>query len=327
VTSYLYPSGAQVVLAPGAGPDDEAWHAARLQGLGGSDIAAVAGLDKHRSALEIWYTKTGQPVPRREDPVLDEAALMGHLLEPVVAERFQAITELPFYPTPGTLQALDPEWALVNLDGVTLEHGEYGVVELKTRSSYALQDWLDEPPTGPYLQVQHSLLVTGWRFGYVACLIGGQRTIVHRVERDDELIAGLVQIGAEFWQQVQNRTAPPVDGSEATRDLLHRLHPDGDAPAVVADATEVEQLLRQRAAAKTQAKAVEAELTAAENRLKAIAGDATEVHIRGQHAYSWKPKRGQISWKSAALDADPDIDPEPYRGQPTRELRVHLENL
>jgi hypothetical protein len=66
---------------------------------------------------------------------------------------------------------------------------------------------------------------------------------------------------------------------------------------------------------------------AAENALRQIAGDATDVLIRGERAYSWAARRGQISWKSAALAADPHLDPEPYRGAPTRELRIHMEDL
>jgi putative phage-type endonuclease len=315
------------VVLPSGAPEEE-WHAMRATGLGGSDIAAIVGLDKYRSPLEVWLAKTGQFVPRREDEVLDEAALMGHLLEPIVAQRFQAKTGLPVLTRPGTLRAAAPTWALANLDGATVEDGEPGVFEAKTRSSYALDDWIDEPPAGPYLQVQDYLMVTGWAFGYIACLIGGQRTIVHRIERDEAVIDDLAAIGDDFWQCVTDRRRPPIDGSQATAELLGRLHahPDDDA-VVIGDAAEVEQLLRARAKAAAQAQAASAEVTAAENRMKEIAGDATEVHARGELAYSWRRRRGQISWKAAALDLEPDLDPEPYRGPDTRVLRVHLEDL
>ncbi|MFE2912868.1 YqaJ viral recombinase family nuclease [Kitasatospora indigofera] len=304
---YLFPSGALTVLAPGAGPEDPEWHAVRATGLGGSDQATILGLDKYSSPLGLWHEKTGTPAPRRDNPVLDEAALMGHILEPVVARRFTDLTGLPAYEGPGTLRAIEPEWALANLDRVTLEGGRYGVLELKTRSSYALDDWLDEPPTGPYLQVQHYLMVTGWTYGYIACLVGGQRTIVHRVERDDDLIAGMLTVGAEFWQRVQDGTPPRVDGTPATRDLLHQLHPADDGGIAVADPVEVERLIRDRARAKADGDAVEARLLTAENRMKEIAGDAAEVHIRGELAYSWRTHL--------------------RLGVPVRTLRVHMETL
>lgn len=321
----VYPSGATVALEPGA-PEQE-WHAVRATGIGGSDIAAICGLNKYTSPLEIWLAKTGNPLPRRDNPELDESAEMGHELEPVVARRFTKKTGLPAYDNPGTLRRPDVPWLLVNLDRYTAENNEIGALELKTRSSYALNDWLIEPPVSVQVQVQWELAVTGWNFAWTAALIGGQRTIVHRIDRDQALIDDLLSIGEEFWGWVQNRQQPPVDGTPATGEALDRLHAQAEDRIVVADALEVEGLLKQRATAKEQIAAGELALQDAENRLKAIAGDATDVHIRGELAYSWRPRRGQISWKAAALDLDPDLDPEPYRGESTRTLRIHMEDL
>ena len=74
-------------------------------------MAAICGLDKWTSPLEVWHTKVGRPAPRRDDSVLNEAALMGHRLEPIVAERFAEITGLRVFPGPGTLRAIDPDLA------------------------------------------------------------------------------------------------------------------------------------------------------------------------------------------------------------------------
>lgn len=324
----MYPSGATVVLEPGA-PADE-WHAVRRTGIGGSDIASICGLNPYTSPLEIWLRKTGQSVPRRLDPILDEAALMGHALEPITATRFTAITGLYAIENPGTLRRPDLPWVLVNLDRTTDEDGLPGVVELKSRSSYALNEWLEDVPTDVQVQVQWQLAVTGFTFGYTACLIGGQRTIVHRIERDEQMIADLLAIAAEFWGWVEAGTQPPVDGSVATGQLLDRLHANPDVESVVADAAEVEGWIQQRAHAKEQLAAAEIALTDAENHLKAIAGDAVEVHIRGEKAYSWPrySRKGRIDFTALSEDW-PDIDLESYRGNPTtyRQLRIHLENM
>lgn len=324
MTDLTYPSGAELILGPDPATAD--WHAARATGLGGSDIAAICGLNPYTSPLEIYLAKTGNPAPRGNNPTLDEAALMGHLLEPIVAQRFADITGLPIHGTPGTLRRPDIPWALVNLDRATTENGQHGAVELKTRSSYALTEWLAEPPTDVQVQVQWQLAVTGWTYAYTAVLIGGQRTVVHRVDRDEQMIGDLLAIGAEFWQWVQDRTPPPVDGSAATGKLLDRLHPEGNGETVVADAAEVEKWLDIRRAAKEQAEAAGAAITDAENHLKAIAGHATEVHIRGQLAYSWRNSHNShIDWRELS-DDHPEVDLEQYRvTTPYRTLRVHLE--
>ena len=324
MSTAVYPSGATVILTPDA-PREE-WHAVRKSGIGGSDIVAICGLNDWTSPLEIWLKKTGQPVPRRVDEVLDEAAEMGHELEPFVASRFTKKTKLPVFENPGTLRLPQIPWALVNLDRTTEEAGLPGVVEIKTRSSYALGDWLDEPPVDVQVQTQWQMLVTGWSFGYVAASIGGQRTIVHRIERDEQLIDDLLAIGAEFWGWVETGTQPPLDGSAATGNLLDRIHAHPTRKDVVADAAEVEKWLNIRRTAHEQIAAAEIAATEADNHLKALASDGTDVYIRGELAYTWRLRKGQISWKTAALDLDPDLDPEPYRGEPTRVLNIVMEN-
>jgi predicted phage-related endonuclease len=251
---------------------------------------------------------------------------MGHELEPVTARRFSKITSLPVIDNPGTLRRTDIPWALVNLDRVTIEHGQPGVVELKSRSSYALNDWLDEIPVDVQVQMQWQMAVTGWQFGYAAALIGGQRTIVHRLDRDEEMIDHLRAIAAEFWGWVQDGIQPPLDASVATGQLLDRLYANATRKDVIADAAEVEKWLAVRRTAQEQIGAAEIALQDADNHLKALAGDGTDVYIRGELAYTWRPRAGQISWKSAALDLDPDLDPEPYRGEPTRVLNIVMEN-
>lgn len=324
MTTVTYPSGATIALGPDA-PREE-WHAVRKSGIGGSDIAAICGLNPWTSPLEIWLKKTDQTVPRRDDPVLDEAAEHGHELEPFVASRFNKKTGLPIFDNPGTLRMPDIPWALVNLDRTTEEHGQPGVVELKTRSSYALQEWLEEPPVDVQVQTQWQMLVTGWSFGYTAALIGGQRTIVHRIDRDEKLIDDLLAIGAEFWGWVETGVQPPLDGSVATGQLLDRLHATPTRKDVIADAAEVDKWLAIRRTAKEQLEAAEIAMTEADNHLKHLAGDGTDVYVRGELAYTWRPRKGQISWKTAALALDPELDPEPYRGEPTRALNIVMEN-
>ncbi|CAL9663890.1 hypothetical protein SUDANB1_07113 [Streptomyces sp. enrichment culture] len=324
MTTTLFPSGATVVLGPDA-PREE-WHAVRKSGIGGSDIAAICGLNPWTSPLEIWLKKTGQTVPPRQDAILSEAAEMGHELEPVTARRFSKITSLPIFENPGTLRMPNIPWALVNLDRTTEEDGLPGVVELKSRSSYALNDWLEEPPVDVQVQTQWQLMVTGWSFGYTAALLGGQRTIVHRIERDEQLIDDLLAIGAEFWGWVETGTQPPLDGSHATGQLLDRIHAHPTRKDVIADAAEVEKWLNIRRTAHEQIAAAEIAATEADNHLKALAGDGTDVYIRGELAYTWRPRKGQISWKAAALDLDPELDPEPYRGEDTRVLNIVMEN-
>ena len=66
-------------------------------------------------------------------------------------------------------------------------------------------------PDEYFLQVQHYMAVTGYGGCYIAALIGGNTFRWKFVPRDEELIAMLVQLEADFWQHVQSETPPPLD--------------------------------------------------------------------------------------------------------------------
>jgi predicted phage-related endonuclease len=59
------------------------WLEARRNGIGGSDAAAICGLDPCRSAFELLLDKTRVVV---DDDRAGEAAQWGRLLEPVIAD-------------------------------------------------------------------------------------------------------------------------------------------------------------------------------------------------------------------------------------------------
>ena len=88
---------------------------------------------------------------------------------------------------------------LANLDGVC-EVPEYGtcIFEAKTASAFKAGEWEDSIPDEYQLQIQHYMVVTGYRAAYIAVLIGGNTFKWKCVERDNELIAMLVQLESDF---------------------------------------------------------------------------------------------------------------------------------
>lgn len=66
-------------------PNREAWLAARKEnGIGASEVATVCGVDRWKSALELWEERTGRAKPTDTN----EAMERGHQREPVIRERF-----------------------------------------------------------------------------------------------------------------------------------------------------------------------------------------------------------------------------------------------
>lgn len=297
-----------VVVAP-ASLDREQWLTVRRTGIGGSEVAAVLGMSKYASPLEIYLDKVGElPLDRPQHPDLEEAAFWGLAHEPTIARVFAERSGLRVVEGPGTLAHVERHWMLANVDRFVLDEDEAApssLLEIKTRSAYQLDEWLLSVPDGPALQTHWYLAVTGYRHAHVAALLGGNRLRIHRVERDEGLVEHLVALLGEFWQGVLDHRPPAVDGSEATEELLGHLY-DVKADAVtVADPAEVLPLLERRRELKAREERTADELRDVDNQLKAIAGDAEIVKTQGTVAFTWK-QNGPLATKRFTA-ARPDL--------------------
>lgn len=324
------PSG--VVVAP-PGLDREEWLAARRTGVGGSEVAAVLGMDRHRSPLHVYLDKRGElPLDRPMPPEVEEAAFWGLAHEPVIAAEFSQRTGLDVVEGPGMLAHAERGWMLANLDRQVIEAGESepsSLLEIKTRSAFQLDEWREGVPDQPALQTHWYLAVTGYTHAHVAALLGGNRLIVHRVERDEALIEHLVALVGEFWQGVLDGTPPPVDGSPATAGLLGHLYDVRPGVESVADAAEVLPLLERRRELKAREQRTAEELREVDNRLKATAGEAEVVKVQGEVAFTWKQNGPLATARFAA--AHPELAARytrPVDALDTRRLAAeHLETV
>ncbi|MBR3747469.1 MAG: YqaJ viral recombinase family protein, partial [Selenomonadaceae bacterium] len=95
----------------------EQWLVARRKGVGGSDSAAVCGLSRYSSPLEVWLQKTGRK-PATPD---NEAMYFGHLLEPIVREEFARRTGLNAKECPYLMAHAEYPFMLANVDGIVTE--------------------------------------------------------------------------------------------------------------------------------------------------------------------------------------------------------------
>lgn len=66
-------------------------HTQWLQAIGGSDVSAIAGLNKWKSAVQVFFEKT-QAIEKED--VQSESAYFGNVLEEVVAKEFSKRTDL-----------------------------------------------------------------------------------------------------------------------------------------------------------------------------------------------------------------------------------------
>ncbi|KGE09821.1 endonuclease [Burkholderia gladioli] len=205
----------------------EDWLSVRKNGIGGSDAAAAVGLSPYMSPLELWLIKTGRDanLPKPDAGDTTEPVYWGTLLEPIVAASYTKQTGNRVRRVNAVLQHPTIPFMLANVDREIVGCCDVQILECKTAGEQGARLWRDGPPEYVVLQVQHQLAVTGKQAADVAVLICGQKLEVHRIERDDGLIARLIELEAAFWRYVETDTPPAADGSESADRALRCLYP------------------------------------------------------------------------------------------------------
>jgi len=273
-----------IVLASTENMSYDEWLNLRKQGIGGSDASVVCGINRYKSPMELWLDKTNQ-LPYQE---AGEAAYWGTILEPFVVSEFTKRTGIEVSRQKQLLQSEEHPFMLANLDGIC-EHPDYGTVifEAKTASAYKSSEWEDAIPDEYMLQIQHYMAVAGYKGAYIAALIGGNTFRWRFIERDEELIAMLVQPESEFWSYVQSKTPPPLDGSDVSVKFLADRFPNSVPKSKITLPDSAVELIDEYAAASEQIKALTEKKQEAENLLKAMLGD-NEIGTTTDHIVTWK---------------------------------------
>ena len=207
--------------------DRQQWLSVRQGGIGSSDAAAAVGLCPYKSQLELWMEKTGRTPAQDAPPGMEDPRYWGTLLEPYVAVAYSQQTDRKVRKVNAVLQHPSFPYMFANIDREVVGCPEVQILECKTAGEWGSKLWRDGVPEYIQLQVQHQLAVTNQQAADVAVLLCGQRLEIHRVERDEEVIARLMVLEARFWQYVTTDTEPPADGSESAGKALRQLYPGG----------------------------------------------------------------------------------------------------
>lgn len=261
----------------------EEWLAWRRKGIGGSDIAAIAGLNPWRSPVAVYLEKIGE-LPSECD---NQAMYWGRKLEDLVAQEFAERNNLKVRRVNAVLQHPKYPMFLANIDREVVGKGR-GVLEVKTTSVYNSKEWNDDKlPDHVMVQLQWYLFVTGYKRGYVAALIGGQQYVDYPIERDDTIIEYLQKIALDFWKLVENRTPPEMDGSQSSKEVLDILYPTSTPDSAIELPPTAQDLIAEFEAAQAEEKAAKERKEAAANKLKALLGE-NEIGWIGDRKVTWK---------------------------------------
>lgn len=273
------------------------WHELRADGIGGSEVGTICGLNRWESAFTLWAKKSGKIADQVR---LSEPMEWGNRLEPVILDKFVSNhSDLMVWGDCGTWQHETDGWAHANPDGIyQREDGSYGIIEIKT-ASYP-DDWklpaegvlgtADGVPRYYLTQVQHYLRVFGFSEAIVAALFSGNKYREFYVAADpfqQEVDKGIVE---EFRNALATDTKPNWDGSASTYETVREMNPN-----IVDDDIELGALGLRLLSANSASKLADEELTKVKSEVLDVLGIAKNGLLDGEVIVSRQAGRNGAS--------------------------------
>lgn len=294
------------------------WLAERRLGIGGSDVAAILGLSKWQTPLDVYLEKRGE---LETDDVDSEPMHWGRKLEPIIRQEYVNRTGVAVKVPSGAFVHPVHSFMRANVDGLTFNDRVFEAKTARTADGWG-EPGTDEIPDAYMLQVQHYMIVTGRESADVAVLIGGSDFRLYAVDADPDLQQYIIEAESAFWQRVvDGDPPPPVTYAETVRTFGH-VAAEG---AVTADA-EAEanwsELVKVRAEIKKLTELEEQYKTEIMQTL-ADKGEAL-VTPEGKTLVTWKLAKAPARFDATAFkNTHPDLYAEyTVAGTPSRRMLI-----
>lgn len=274
------------------------WLEERSTYLGGTDVAAILGLHKYKSPLEVFLQKTGQLPPKDSNIRMR----MGVALEELGAEIYSEVTGLQL--EPGRLLR-HPEYPFLASNPDRLVVGEARGLEVKTCDFNTWHEWgpgndeeklgviSDKVPNHVWFQSHHYEWLWGFPFWDVIVLNRSNADCkIYTLEYNDTASKLALPRLIEFWENIENFRAgrkykePEPTGLECDIEYLTGKCPTDNGESVRSD-HEVDQIAATLRGIRGELKPLETDKKDIESRLKSFMGDASKL-VTMEGDFTWK---------------------------------------
>lgn len=276
------------------------WLKYRKQGIGGSDAGAVCGLNPYRTAMQVYQDKTSENI----EEIDNEAMRQGREFEDYVARRFTEATGRKVRRANAMFYHEKYPFMLADVDRMVV--GENAGLECKTASPYMIEQWENgKIPLSYQIQCLHYMAVCGEEAWYIAVLIYGKEFKYYRIERDEEMIADLIRIEEDFWQNyVLKRQIPSPDGSKLADSVIAEYYKQAISETI--PLTGFNEKLKRRQELSEIIVKMDTEKRQIEQELKLYLGEA-EIAENEQYRVSWKAVESNRLDEKRLKEEQPEI--------------------
>jgi putative phage-type endonuclease len=323
----------------------EEWLAQRKQMtamgmVGGTDSGTILGLNNYKSRVKLFYQAVGyEPMTDNDNEIM----FHGRNLEDYVANLWQ------YYDgTPDSLiqnyenkkkvrvarklkaMVVNPKypWMFANVDRVIAKHPDKagkGILEIKTMSSYHSEMWQGGIPPAYIIQIQHYLIVTGYKYAEIALLMDGRKFDTVPFDAHDGIQKNILEATQDFNSRVLkgleimqmgmpddelvsalSEIQPDPESNEAFDDYMSERHKRRMSEKTIDGGSTIIELAKEYKTAQDRYKYAETEKIRVAGAIKNYmeSNSATVVKLGDNGAITWR-KQLNVNYKE---NKDVEVD-------------------
>ncbi len=284
----------------------------RPKSLGGSDIGAILGLSKYRSAVDVWMEKTGKEIAVKDSLPLR----FGQFAEEFVAFEYALATGLSLASHDAAV--IHPEYQFMHghidrfvLNGDTPLIGEDGritasrILECKTANPFTQSEWgeagSDQVPLSYLVQCVWYMMLTNIDRTDLAVLFGNTDFRIYEITRDLELEQMVMERAIGFWENHVLKDIPPPASSESDYKTLFgksTVSKSVEAPAQTCE------LIKKLKSLNEQVEQYEAQISQIKQSIMGQMQDAEVLTYQGQILATWKAPKPSLRLDAKRLSEE-----------------------
>jgi len=278
----------------------------RRKGIGGSDVAAILGLNDYADAIDIYQSKVGAVGSIEEN----EKMRWGNILEEPIAQEYAHrygnrvvdLKQMIAHPIEKNF--------LANIDRIyTTPDGKRGILEIKTTSANYMSGWKYDMPLYWYCQVQWYMWIAKacslieLNLAHVCVLASGQSMTIIPCEYDKKFIEKSLPALRSFWEDNVLKGIPPEPRTGKQVEKVYTAMAGKEIEAT----DEVRDLATELAAIEGSMKSLKTQSASIKDKIQVIMKENEILTYKGDLLATWKYQES-VRLNQKAMEQDyPDL--------------------